>query len=376
MPSFRPTAAIKNVTLLQGKHGLKQFAMNLNIFRGRLLKTRLALFALLMVLIGIGSSVFYGGSNSISSHAADASVATRPIKTVFAAIQALPQQVALVPDKVALGERLFQDARLSSNDSISCASCHGLTTGGVDNRARSIGVNGAVGDINAPTVFNSGFNFAQFWNGRAATLEDQVEGPVNNPKEMASNWPQVVAKLSIDVTYPAQFSRLYGDGITPVNIKDAIATFERSLVTPNSRFDNYLNGDQAALSISEKRGFELFQSYGCSSCHQGVNLGGNMYGKVGQMGDYFADRGHPTDADLGRFNLDDDGHGMNVFKVPGLRNVARTAPYFHDGTIKTLLQAVQTMAKYQLGRPIAPEDMNDIVAFLESLTGEYKGKPL
>jgi cytochrome c peroxidase len=350
--------------------------MNLNNIRGYLLKTRLALFALLIALSGIGSYLLYGGSTSSAGQALHTSVAMPPNKTVFAAVQALPQQVALAPDKVALGERLFHDARLSSNDSISCASCHGLTTGGVDNRARSIGVNGAVGDINAPTVFNSGFNFAQFWNGRAATLEDQVDGPVNNPKEMASNWPQVVAKLSSDATYPAQFSRLYSDGVTPVNIKDAIATFERSLVTPNSRFDRYLNGDQAALSVREKHGFELFQSHGCSSCHQGVNLGGNMYGKVGQMGDYFADRGNPGDADLGRFNLDNDGHGMNVFKVPGLRNVARTAPYFHDGTIETLLQAVKTMAKYQLGRPIAPEDMDDIVAFLESLTGEYKGKPL
>ena len=349
--------------------------MNLNIFQWRSLKTRTALFALAIFLLCIGSLLLYG-TQSIADPKADKQAGKLPIKSVLSVIQPLPSHVELAPQKVTLGERLFHDTRLSSNDSISCLSCHGLTTGGVDNRAHSIGVNGALGDINTPTVFNSGFNFAQFWNGRSATLEDQIDGPVNNPKEMASNWPQVIAKLSRDATYPAQFSRVYRDGVTAPNIKDAIATFERSLVTPNSRFDKYLNGDSAALSANEKHGFELFQSYGCSSCHQGINLGGNMFGKVGLMGDYFADRGNPTDADKGRFDLNHDGRGMHVFKVPSLRNVARTAPYFHDGHIKTLRQAVATMAKYQLGRPLPVEDMNDIVAFLESLTGEYKGKPL
>lgn len=349
--------------------------MSLNFSFWHLQKTRAMLFALAVFLLGLGLLWFYG-SQSMLGKTVERQADTLTINTVYSAMQPLPTHVAFAPQKVSLGDRLFHDVRLSSNDTISCASCHGLTTGGVDNRVRSIGVNGALGDINAPTVFNSGFNFVQFWNGRAATLEDQIEGPLNNPQEMASNWPQVIAKLSRDATYPAQFSMLYRDGITASNIKDALATFERSLVTPNSRFDQYLRGNPAALSAKEKHGFEQFQSYGCSSCHQGINVGGNIYGKVGLMGDYFADRGHPTDADKGRFNLNHDGRGMNVFKVPSLRNVARTAPYFHDGSIPTLLQAVKTMAQYQLGRPIPEEDMRDIVAFLESLTGEYKGKPL
>jgi cytochrome c peroxidase len=169
---------------------------------------------------------------------------------------------------------------------------------------------------------------------------------------------------------------LYRDGITAANIKDAIATFERSLVTPNSRFDKYLRGDQAALSENEKHGFELFQSYGCSACHQGINLGGNMFEKMGLMGDYFADRGNPTDADQGRFNINHEEQSMYEFRVPSLRNVARTAPYFHDGNAQTLQQAVTIMAKYQLGRPMPPDDVDAIVAFLGSLTGEYKGLPL
>lgn len=299
-----------------------------------------------------------------------------PIGNHSGMVQPLPDYVDLNQDKVSLGERLFQDVRLSADNSIGCLSCHDLGKGGVDHLARSIGVNGAVGDINAPTVFNSGFNFVQFWDGRAATLEEQIDGPVHNPKEMASNWPQVIAKLSEDAAYQQQFSKLYRDGITAINIKDAIATFERSLVTPNSRFDKFLRGDQSALTEQEKRGFALFQSYGCSSCHQGVNLGGNMFEKMGLMGDYFADRGNLTEADKGRFNINHDEHSLYEFRVPSLRNVARTAPYFHDGNAQTLRQAVTIMAQYQLGRPIPPDDVEAISEFLESLTGEYKGQAL
>lgn len=299
-----------------------------------------------------------------------------PLKIDFGAVQPLPDRVEVDPGKVALGERLFHDARLSGDGSISCSSCHGLHTAGVDNRVRSIGVNGVEGDINALTVFNSGFNFVQFWDGRAATLEEQIEGPLNNPREMASSWPQAIARISGDATYSAQFLRLYRDGITAANIKDAIATFERSLVTPDSRFDKYLRGDQSALTGDEKRGYELFQSYGCISCHQGVNLGGNMFEKMGLMGDYFSDRGNLTDADLGRFKLNREEHSRHEFRVPGLRNVARTAPYFHDGHAQSLHQAVAIMARYQLGRPMPQDDVDAIVAFLNTLTGEYKGRKL
>lgn len=300
----------------------------------------------------------------------------QPIQIDFGVVQPLPRKIELDPGRVELGERLFHEVRLSGNDSIGCFSCHALGAAGVDNRVHSLGVNGTEGEINAPTVFNSGFNFVQFWDGRAATLEEQIDGPINNPKEMASNWPLVVAKLSKDTTYVAQFDSLYKDGITVANIKNAIATFERSLVTPDSRFDKYLRGEKSALTEHEIQGFRLFQAYGCSSCHQGVNLGGNMYEKMGLMGDYFADRGNLTEADLGRFKVNHIEHSRHEFKVPSLRNVARTAPYFHDGNARTLEDAVLIMAKYQLGRPMTSEDVGAIVAFLGSLTGEYKGRPL
>lgn len=291
-------------------------------------------------------------------------------------VQPLPELVKLNQDKVSLGARLFQDTRLSGDNSISCLSCHDLGKGGVDHRVHSIGVKGAEGNINAPTVFNSGFNYVQFWDGRAATLEEQIDGPVNNPKEMASSWPQVIAQLYEDKSYQQQFSKLYRDGITATNIKDAIATFEHSLVTPNSRFDKFLRGDHAALSEQEKNGFALFKSYGCASCHQGINLGGNMFEKMGLMGDYFASRGNLTEADNGRFNVNHIAHSLHEFRVPSLRNVARTAPYFHDGNTATLQQAVIIMAQYQLGRAIPQNDIEAICAFLESLTGEYKGQAL
>jgi len=294
----------------------------------------------------------------------------------FAFTQALPQTVTLDGRKVRLGQQLFHDPRLSRDDTISCASCHGLNTGGVDNRARSIGVAGGVSSVNAPSVFNSGLNFVQFWDGRSPTLEAQIEGPVNHPLEMASNWLLINQKLAADAHYPELFTALYADGISVVNIKDALATFERSLITPNSRFDKFLNGDTAALNDKEKQGYELFQSYGCASCHQGQNLGGNMFEKMGLMGDYFAERGNLTEADKGRFNVTQDADNLYEFRVPSLRNVALTAPYFHDGYAATLEQAVAIMAKYQLGRPMPEEHLNAITAFLRSLTGQYQGQPL
>lgn len=294
----------------------------------------------------------------------------------FSLTQPLPQSVSLDKAKVALGAKLFNDVRLSSNDTISCASCHVLLIGGADNRSRSVGVNGGLSQVNTPTVFNSSLNFVQFWDGRASSLEAQIEGPLNHPKEMASNWKQVIAKLVQDKSFADQFSQQYSAGINAVNIKDAIATFERSLLTPNSRFDKFLRGDENAINESEKQGYALFQSYGCATCHQGVNLGGNMFEKMGLMGNYFADRGNVTEADNGRYNQNHNIQSMHEFRVPSLRNVALTAPYFHDGNAKTLEEAITIMTKYQLGRPMPKSDLDAIAAFLHTLTGEYQGKPL
>jgi cytochrome c peroxidase len=291
-------------------------------------------------------------------------------------IKPIPLELRLDAAKVALGDQLFHDTRLSKNNSLSCASCHALDRGGVDGLETSRGINGAKGPINAPTVFNSGFNFRQFWDGRAASLEEQAAGPVHNPKEMGSNWPEVLGKLSQDPALVSAFKQAYPDGLQPPNIQDAVATYERSLFTPNARFDKYLRGDAAAIDADELQGYRLFKRYGCVACHQGVNVGGNMFQMFGVMGDYFAKRGNPTEADLGRYNVTKNDADKHLFKVPSLRNIALTAPYFHDGSAKTLPEAVDVMFKYQLGRTAPAGDKALIVKFLHTLTGEYRGKPL
>lgn len=298
-----------------------------------------------------------------------ASVGTEPISP-------LPLALALDQRRVELGRRLFHEARLSSDGSISCASCHNLTSGGVDRLPHSRGIGGAEGAINAPTVFNSGYNFRQFWDGRAETLEDQVDGPLQNPVEMGGTWPKVIALLSEDSTYGTEFAAVYPDGVQPKNIKDAIATFERSLVTPNSRFDRFLRGDQDALNENEREGYRLFKRIGCVSCHQGMNIGGNVYQKLGIMEDYFGSRGQVVAADFGRFNVTRREEDRYFFKVPSLRNVAVTAPYLHDGTVQTLRDAVRVMARYQLGVRLEAAEEAAIVAFLYTLTGAYQGAPL
>ena len=291
-------------------------------------------------------------------------------------ISPIPESVSLDPRKVSLGSRLFDDPRLSGDNSVACATCHVLSKGGTDGLKRSIGIRAQTGEINAPTVFNSGFNFRQFWNGRAASLEDQIDGPVQHTKEMGSAWPATIARLSLDAYYKSEFAKIYPDGIQPASVKDAIATFERSLITPNSRFDRYLKGERSAVTREETDGYQRFKSYGCVACHQGVNVGGNMFERLGVMGDYFKDRGNITPADLGRFSVTGIESDTHVFKVPGLRNVALTAPYFHDGSATTLEQAVVIMGKYQLGIGIPADDVALIVKFLRTLTGEYNGKPL
>lgn len=294
----------------------------------------------------------------------------RPASSAVGSLQPLPPSPPADPRKVALGKRLFHDPRLSGDGTIACAHCHDLRRGGTDRLERSIGIGGAVGDVNAPTVLNSGLSFRQFWDGRAETLEDQVDGPLQSPKEMGSTWPQATAALSQVPEYRALFGQIYPDGITPDNVRNAIASYERSLTTPDSPFDRYLRGEVAALGAEEQRGHELFKSLGCQSCHQGVGIGGNMYQRLGIMADYFADRGRPTQADNGRFNVTGNEEDRHLFKVPSLRNVELTPPYFHDGSAPTLEAAVEAMAHYQLGRRLATGERQAIVAFLKSLTGQ------
>lgn len=302
-------------------------------------------------------------------------IAIDPVPSVVVAsankpVAPIPLAIALDRQKVALGEKLFGDPLLSRDGSVSCASCHLLSLGGTDRLPQSIGIDGLKGELNAPTVLNSVFNFRQFWDGRAETLEEQIDGPIRDRREMDSNWPDIVAKLKANHDYRQQFHQIYPEGITPDNIRNAISTYESSLITPNSRFDRFLRGDEKALSTTEKEGYQNFQAYGCISCHQGVNLGGNMFQSFGIFGDYFTDRGNIKKADLGRYNITQKESDRHVFKVPGLRNVAQTSPYFHDGSADSLAEAVKIMGRYQLGRSLNPKEIDEIVQFLNTLTGE------
>lgn len=272
--------------------------------------------------------------------------------------------------KVLLGRRLFHDGRMSGDGSVSCATCHSMDHGGAEDRRTSVGVGSAVGPINSPTVLNSSLNFVQFWDGRAATLEEQARGPVGNPLEMASDFGRVITNLTSEPTYVTEFAALYPDGITEANIVDAIAEYERSLITPG-RFDRFLGGETDALTADERAGYDLFTTVGCTSCHRGPNVGGTMYQRMGLVNNYFEARGTPlTDADMGRYNVTHDEADRHRFKVPTLRNVALTAPYLHDGSQATLPEVVRVMGHFQLGRELDDEQVRLIVAFLGSLTGE------
>jgi cytochrome c peroxidase len=271
-------------------------------------------------------------------------------------IRPIPTPAGLDGRKVELGGRLFHDPVLSHDGRVACATCHDLRKGGADGLVRPVGSGGRAGRVNTPTVFNSSLNFRQFWDGRAATLEEQIDGPVTSPLELASDWDEVVGKLRQDPDYRGRFAGLYADGVQARNVKDAIATFERSLLTPNSRFDRFLGGDRGALNEDEQAGYDLFKKYGCVACHQGAGVGGKMFARFGVMAGSGRDRPR--------------------FKVPSLRNVALTKPYFHDGSAEDLRKAVKIMAHAQLGRSLSDDDADLIVRFLETLTGEYGGTPL
>lgn len=280
--------------------------------------------------------------------------------------------------KAALGFALFHDPRLSVDNTVSCASCHALETAGVDNHQYSHGVNEQLGGVNAPTVFNAVYNFVQFWDGRAQTLAAQAAGPPLNPVEMASeSFDQIIAKLKADKKFTKAFTAVYPDGITEANLTDAIEQFERTLVTPNSPFDKWLLGDDSALTADQLEGYELFKKYDCATCHTGPNLGGLSYELMGLRRHYFAERGlELTHEDNGRYKETQQERDRHRFKVPGLRNVEHTWPYYHDGTRHTLEEAVRDMGLYQSGVELSDAEVGKIVAFLESLTGEYKGVPI
>ena len=293
-------------------------------------------------------------------------------------VRPIDRELVTDPAKVALGKALYHDTRLSLDNTVSCATCHEIENAGVDNHQYSHGVDDQLGGVNAPTVYNAVYNFVQFWDGRAKTLADQAAGPPLNPVEMASpSFDFIIAKLEADKPFAKEFAAVYPEGITEANITDAIEQYERTLITPDSRFDKWLRGDDAAISQEELEGYELFKKYDCATCHVGQNLGGLSYELMGLRKHYFADRGlELTNEDNGRFKETLNERDRHRFKVPGLRNVEHTWPYYHDGTRETLEEAVRDMGTYQSGVTLKESEVNSMVAFLKTLTGEYQGKPV
>ncbi|MBT9099881.1 cytochrome-c peroxidase [Methylovulum psychrotolerans] len=285
-----------------------------------------------------------------------------------------PADNPTTPEKVELGKMLYHDPRLSSTGTVSCSSCHNTMLGGEDNRPNSMGVHGQTGGRSAPTVWNSAFNSVQFWDGRAPSLEAQAAGPVTNPIEMGmKSWDDVVARLKAIEGYDKAFEQAFGkDAISKDNATKAIAAYERTLITPNSPYDQYVNGNKAALTTQQVSGMTKMEELGCTGCHSGPALnGGGAFQRFPVMGnDYFEAQYH-FKKDQGLAEVTKNEADAHLFKVPTLRNIGLTAPYFHNGSVKTLEQAVTVMAKVQLGKDLSKDDVADITAFLNALTGEF-----
>ena len=276
----------------------------------------------------------------------------------------IPQTLHVDKKKAALGKALFFDPTLSQDGKVSCATCHDPTHGWADNKPVSLGVYGKKGRMNTPTVLNAVFNFRQFWNGRAKDLFEQIDGPVHNPVEMGLSTQELVQKLKQNPYYQKAFAKVFGkDGITYDHYKEAIVEYEKTLITPNSKFDRFLRGE-VQLTPQEMRGWELFKNRGCITCHNGINVGGNSFQKVGVILPY---KGKPLDD---RYTITKDPLDRFVYKVPTLRNVALTAPYFHDGSVSTLQEAIKKVGYYNLGILLPPDEIAALVAFLHTLTGE------
>lgn len=287
-------------------------------------------------------------------------------------LRPLPAAHNVDPGLAAIGGKLFADASLSADGTVSCATCHPLDRAGADGLMHSRGVNGIETPVNTPTVYNVSFNFRFNWDGAYSALEEALDAPI--ARTMGTTWAEIEAKLRADPASRQAFSSSYSDGLTVANVKDALARYLETLITPNSRFDMYMRGDMDALSTEEQRGLETFLELGCASCHQGANIGGNLFQRLGVMHDYFEERveigGPPiSDADMGLFRRTQRAQDRHVFRVPSLRNVALTPPYFHDGSVATLELAVTKMGYVQLGRKLSAEQVTLVVGFLKTLTG-------
>ncbi|HEX6242883.1 MAG TPA: cytochrome c peroxidase [Polyangiales bacterium] len=291
------------------------------------------------------------------------------------ALAPLPRSLDLDPRKVRLGARLFRDRRLSGDGKVACADCHSLSLGGAMGQPKSRLPDRNPVAVNVPSIFNLAFNDRFGWAGGYEDVGQQIDFAMQAPAVMRGSWTTALTHLRADAELRSAFAAVYADGTTVAALRETLALYALSLVTPNARFDRYLRGE-LALDATEKRGYDLFRDHGCVSCHQGVNIGGNVLQRFGLMGDYFRDRGGLVQADLGLYNFSAREEDRHVFRVPSLRNVALTAPYFHDASAATLEQAATIMARYQLGRDLAPEQAGAIAAFLRTLTGELEGRPL
>ncbi len=279
-------------------------------------------------------------------------------------IRPIPSRPDLSIAKIALGEKLFKDKRLDSNQHIACGDCHNLELGGTDQLAFSVNGAGKPTRFNTPSIFNVSLNTQYYWSGKFETLEEQLTDALI---EINTTWPQLVRAISAIPGYVEEFNAIYPDGVTKDNIKDALINFELSLSTPDSPFDRYLKGDTRALTAGQLQGYRLFKSYGCTSCHQGVNIGGNFVLQLDKLGAAFGNLNSTRNRLQGK---------LQQIRVPSLRNVARTAPYFHDGSATTLHQAVSRMLDEYLGIGIDEQQVGLIVDFLNTLTGQYKGQSL
>ena len=294
------------------------------------------------------------------------------VSTARAATDEPIQPIQLVKEinlaKADLGKQLFFDGRLSRSGILSCATCHNLAQAGVDNLQYSVGDRWKLDDINTPTVYNSSLNFVQFWDGRASDLQAQAGGPIGNPVEMGGFTHVIVTDVLKTIPgYVTEFNEVYGtNDISFDEVTGAIAEFEKTLKTPNGRFDHWLRGDKNAIDAQELAGYQLFNSIGCSACHNGEGVGGNSFQKLGVFAPYKTN--NPAE---GRYDVTKKDEDRMTFKVPMLRNVALTSPYFHDGAARTLHDAVETMGRIQLGRKLTPKENGEIVAFLKTLTGEF-----
>ncbi len=283
--------------------------------------------------------------------------------------------------KVALGKALFFDPRASATGTVSCNSCHNVMAGGDDSRPTSMGVAGKLGGRNAPTVWNAAFQSVQFWDGRAPTLEEQAKGPVANPVEMGMASVDVAMDRVRSIPgYKPMFEAAFGKGdvMTVDNAAKAVAAFERTLITPNSPYDRYVKGDKKALDVTQVRGMETFASAGCTGCHSGANFSGpalamgqGFYMKFPLFTDSSYVETYGLDKDQGRFSSTQKEADRHLYRVPTLRNIAHTAPYFHNGSVNKLEEAVRVMGKTQLNKDLTDEQVADITAFLHGLDGEY-----